>query len=146
MNTFKLPITHIQPSQLYISAAKLNSVQRRLDAGKSIDPITVKQLNSELIYTDGHTRAYAFFLAGYCELEVIWEPDEWDWDAYEICIQWCKHAGIYRISDLQNRVISASDYQRLWVDRCAKMHQALEKQRNILCKPKNSAKNTCGTT
>jgi hypothetical protein len=129
--TFLMSLKMIQPSQLYVSREKLFKVLEALASGSpdSFDPIPVKELDDEIISTDGHTRALAYYLKGYSEVEVEWEDTELDWEAYEICVAWCKKEGIFNISDLRNRVIEPSEYQVLWLDRCRKMQEELEARR-----------------
>ena len=97
-----------------------------------IKPIPVKKLLSEkIVLTDDHTVALAAFLHGVSEVRVYWEEDELDWNAYEICVQWCKKEGVRTIADLKNRVVSPKEYDTLWVNRCKKMQQELEAKRKL---------------
>jgi NAD-dependent dihydropyrimidine dehydrogenase PreA subunit len=89
----------------------------------------VKKLGDQIIFTDGHTRAFAAFLCGLSEVRVFWDEDELDWEAYEICVEWCKEEGIHTIADLKNRVVTQREYEKLWLKRCEKMQQDLEKRR-----------------
>ena len=121
-----LPIDELQPSQLYIHEDKLRQVR---EAWPTWDPIPVKQLGPYLVMTDGHTRAFAAWSSGQETVAVVWDEDDLDWEAYEICVRWCQEEQIRTIADLQDRVVDAEAYQRLWLDRCARMHRALEKGR-----------------
>lgn len=78
---------------------------------------------------DGHTRAFAAFLHNVSAIPVYWEDEELDWDAYEICVDWCKGEGIRTIEDLKNRVVSQEDYEILWYRRCEKMQQNLAERK-----------------
>jgi len=89
----------------------------------------VARLGEDIIYTDGHTRAYAAFLRGHSEVNVYWDPDELDREMYEICVAWCKEEGIRAIRDLQGRVVSVDEYQTLWIQRCATMHREVRARR-----------------
>ena len=81
----------MQPSQLFINSEKLALVIEALDADpKSLEPIPVKKIGDEVVFVDGHTRAFAAFLRRMLEVRVYWEEDELDWDAYKICVNWCK--------------------------------------------------------
>jgi len=126
---FLMKLTKIQPSQLYISSEKLSELTKNLDSAEldSFDPIPVKRLGDQLIFTDGHTRALAAFLQGFSKVRVVWEVDELDWEAYEICVKWCKDEGICTIADL-DRVVSQADYEALWLRRCKKMHRDLAQE------------------
>lgn len=125
-----MKLDEIQPSQLYISSKKLNVVLRSFPSElNSIEPVPIKKLGDEIVYVDGHTRAYAAFTCGFSEIPVYWEYEEQDWKAYEICVAWCKAAKILTIKDLKNRVISHQNYARLWYERCAKMQRDLKRRR-----------------
>jgi hypothetical protein len=60
---------------------------------------------------------------------VYWEDEELDWDAYEICVEWCKENGIRTISDLKDRVVPQKEYETLWYKRCEEMQRDLEAKR-----------------
>jgi hypothetical protein len=128
---FMMKLDGIQPSQLYISSEKLSEVMKTFDSTKpeSIELIPIKKLGNDIIFVDGHTRAFAAFLHGFSEVPVYWEDEELDWDAYEICVGWCKKEGIHSIADLKNRVVSQEDYKILWYRRCEVMQQNLAKKK-----------------
>lgn len=130
--TFTMSLDKIQPSQLYVSSEKLSRVLEVLGSGDSdsIEPIPVKELNGEIVSTDGHTRALVLHMKGFSEVEVVWEDTELDWEAYEVCVAWCKEEGIFSIADLRNRIIEPPEYQMLWLDRCRKMQKELETKRS----------------
>jgi hypothetical protein len=67
------------------------------------------------------------------DIDVYWDEDELDWEAYEICLQWCEDDGIHTIADLAGTVVSVEDYERLWLKRCREMQEKLkEKTMSIL--------------
>ncbi|HVP41466.1 MAG TPA: ParB/RepB/Spo0J family partition protein [Candidatus Krumholzibacteriaceae bacterium] len=138
-NIFQMKLNSIQPSQLYISSEKLGSIMKSLEQSKPVfvEPIPIKKLGNQVIFVDGHTRAFAAFLLGLSEIPVYWENEDLDWEEYEICVEWCKEEGIHTISDLKNRVVSSNDYQVLWLDRCGRMQRDLEEKRKA---QKNPAK------
>ncbi|MFP3898701.1 MAG: hypothetical protein ACLFVD_05260 [Dehalococcoidia bacterium] len=126
--TFMMKLDRMQPSQLFISSAKLAQVMRDFGPLRpdSLAPIPVKELGGKVIMTDGHTRALAALLAGLTEIRVVWDEDDLDWEEYDICVHWCEEEGIHTIADLKDRIVSPVDYQRLWRDRCQAMHEELE--------------------
>jgi len=71
---------------LYVSSEKLSRVMEVLDSrgAGSLEPVPVKELNGEIVSTDGHTRALALYMKGFSEVEVEWEDTDLDWEAYEI--------------------------------------------------------------
>lgn len=123
-----MEVKAIQPSQLYISKQKLENVLKWFNPidYDSYDAIPIKNLNGKIIFTDGHTRAYAAYLKGAKNIKVYFDEDELDWDAYKICVDWCNSEGIKAVEDLKERVINQSDYEVLWIERCRNMHSQLE--------------------
>lgn len=128
MNSFfKMKFNDIQPSQLYISKKKLTKIKKKFNLTdiSTLEAIPIKKLGNEIFYTDGHTRAFAAYQAGFKEIPVVWEDEELDWEMYEICIKWCKDAGIYTIADLSDRIIDQKEYKFLWYKRCDELHKKL---------------------
>ena len=121
----------IQPTQLFVSSDKLSEVLKTVNPKnpKSIEPIPIKKLDNEIIFVDGHTRAFAAFLLGFTKVPVYWESEELDWDAYKICVKWCKKTKIRTTADLKNRVISQKDYEVLWYRRCEEMQRKLQRKK-----------------
>jgi hypothetical protein len=128
---FMTKLDELQPSQLYISSAKLNEVMKTIDPKKpeSMEPIPIKKLGNSIILVDGHTRAFAAYLHNFRMIPVCWEDEELDWNEYETCVEWCKQEGIRTIADLKDRVISHKDYEILWYRRCEEMQQDLAKRK-----------------
>ena len=125
---FLMRLDQIQPSQLFINSKKLSQVMAD-SSGLSLDsiePIPIKKLEKEVIFTDGHTRALAAYLCGIPEVSVFWDKDELNWEAYQICVKWCKEEGIYIIADLKDRVVSPEEYDVLWLKCCTVMHHDLK--------------------
>jgi hypothetical protein len=60
---------------------------------------------------------------------VVWEDEELDWEAYQVCVQWCKDEGVLSIADLKHKIIDNDSYQRQWIKRCEDMISELEKKR-----------------
>jgi hypothetical protein len=119
-------LDEIQPSQLYINRAKLAQVQAAVGP---LEPLPVRRLAGRVVLTDGHTRALAAWLGRRSEIEVYWDEDELDWEAYEICVAWCVEAGVRTVADLAGRVVSPEEYEVAWLQRCAQMQRGLEEGR-----------------
>lgn len=121
---YQVDVASVQPSQLYVSRAKLARVTCNLApiTVTSLPPVPVRRLGDSLIYTDGHTRALAAYLAGLSAIPVVDDEDELDIRAYAICVRWCREEGVRSIKDLEGRVIDHDQYQELWLDRCRRMH------------------------
>jgi len=133
MTKIFMELDKIQPSQLYISSDKLSNVIGSFPSeSASIEPIPIKKLRDQIVFVDGHTRAFAAFLCGFSKVPVYWEYEELDWEAYEICVEWCEEEGIHTIAGLKNRVIPHQEYEKLWYERCAKMQRELEAKRKLV--------------
>jgi hypothetical protein len=124
-------LDQLQPSQLYISQEKLSIIQAAYDLSspEGVQPIPVKDLGRLRVMTDGHTRAFAAYLTGLTSVPTYDDPDDLDWEAYQICVDWCRAEGIHSVADLAGRVVNAEDYEHLWYDRCREMQADLAKKR-----------------
>ena len=123
----ELPFETLQPSQLYVSAGKLEAMERLILAAgpDALPPVPVKELDGRLVLTDGHTRVVALFRGGHGPPRLEWEEEELDWNAYRICVGWCETEGIRSIGDLAPLVVSTREYEKLWLDRCRRLHEEL---------------------
>jgi len=128
---FEMKLIKIQPSQLYISKQKLIKVKKKFNPKdlSTLDVIPIKKIGKDIFYTDGHTRAFAAYQEGFTRIPVIWEDEALDWEMYEICIKWCKDAGLFSIADLSSRVVEQKEYEILWYKRCEDLHKKLDTNR-----------------
>ncbi len=128
---FLFPLAALQPSQLYINQDKLNTLQESIDFSdlSAVPPLPIKKLKENIVIMDGHTRAYAAYLAGHKRVPVFWDQDDLDWEAYQICVDWCQDEGIHSIDDLQSRMLSPEAYEELWHQRCRVMQSELAESR-----------------
>jgi ribosomal protein S18 acetylase RimI-like enzyme len=118
------PLSLLQPTQLYISQAKLKRARAYLEAChfRDYDPIPVKKIGRVLFYTDGHTRALLLWRAGHAEIRTVVDEDDMEWSSYLENVAWCRQAGVRTIGDLDARVVDADQYQAMWIDRCERAH------------------------
>jgi RimJ/RimL family protein N-acetyltransferase len=117
---FELPLSELQPTQLYISAGKLCLMKTWFNPADktALDPIPIKKLGRKIIMTDGHTRSALAVLSGWESVPVYWDEDELDMDAYAMDVRWCEDAGINSPYDFVGRIVPHGDYQELWLRRC----------------------------
>ena len=118
----------LQPSQFYISQAKLSNIQAwfRKDDLSNFGPLPVKVLDGIPILTDGHTRAVVAILAGLESVPLVYEEDELDWNLYRYCVEQCNQKGIHSPYDLVDRVISAYEYEEKWIGWCEQISSKLQ--------------------
>ena len=129
--TFLMKLRELQPSQLFINSEKLSEVMKAIGPSRRGDfqPIPVKKIGDGVVITDGHTRAFAAHLAALEEAPVFWDEDDLDWEAYEICVEWCRQEGVLTVADLKDRVVGPEEYEILWLKRCEGMQQGLRSRR-----------------
>ncbi len=130
-DVFLKRLDELQPSQLFVSAEKLSAVMKEdtVVTVEGLQPVPVKELRDRVALTDGHTRALAAVLSGLAEIRVFWDEDDLDWEAYEICVEWCREEGIHMVADLGDRVVSWDTYEEVWLERGRAMHRELEERR-----------------
>ena len=118
----------LQPSQFYISQAKLSNIQAWFckDDLSNFEPLPVKVLDGIPILTDGHTRAVAAILAGLESVPLVYDEDELDWNLYRYCVEQCNQKGIHSPYDLVDRVISAYEYEEKWINWCEQISSKLQ--------------------
>lgn len=118
----------LQPSQFYISQAKLSNIQAWFckDDLSNFEPLPVKVLDGIPILTDGHTRAVAAILAGLESVPLVYDEDELDWNLYRYCVEQCNQKGIHSPYDLVDRVISACEYEEKWIGWCEQISSKLQ--------------------
>ena len=121
----------LQPSQFYISQAKLSNIQAwfHKDDLSNFEPLPVKVLDGVPILTDGHTRAVAAILAGLESVPLVYEEDELDWNLYHYCVEQCKQKGIHSPYDLVDRIISANEYEEKWIGWCDQIPSKLQQNK-----------------
>jgi len=71
-SSFKMKLSEIQPSQLYISKKKLALIKKTFDPKdlSTLGVIPIKKLGKKIFYTDGHTRAFAAYQSCFTEIPV----------------------------------------------------------------------------
>lgn len=125
-------ILDIQPSQFYLSQRKIDRIKKwfRPDDWTHFEPIPIKKLGGNVVFTDGHTRAFAAHMAGLQTIPCYWDTDSTlDWECYQLCVDACKKRRITCISDLRDRILSEEEYKILWNGWCDVMTEILELQR-----------------
>ena len=131
MEIAKLKLKDLQPSQFYISEAKLKAVECWLNPENlsGFQPIPVKLLDGKPVMTDGHTRAVAALRAGLTAVPLVWDEDDLDWDMYRECVKACLKRNILSPADLLAMIIPEEDYREKWDTWCDAMQAEIENSR-----------------
>lgn len=124
-------LTGIQPSQFHLSADKLEAVERWFRPGdlSNFDPVPIRRLRGVLVFTDGHTRAFAAHRAGLERIPLVWDDSDQDWEAYWLCVAACQKRGIRQIGHLGGRILPAQEYRLRWNGWCDTLFEVLDLQR-----------------
>lgn len=124
-DSFRLALSAVRPTQLYLSGPKLAEVIGWFDfEDPNYGALPVFDFDDDGTWylTDGHTRAFVAHLAGVEELRVEPEGAEFegenDLDRYRTCIDRCEEADVRSIPDLAGRVLSQERFEERWVERC----------------------------
>ena len=121
----------IQPSQLYINAAKLAAVLKTYTKPQlTQEKFPVIQIQDKLTFTDQHTRALAAYLHGIDKICIYLDTDDISHEMYVECVNWCQEEAIYSVADLVGRVIDDDRYKELWIKRCRMMHLEVASRQN----------------
>lgn len=131
MDISRIKLTDIQPSQFYISENKLRAITEWFDPNdlSNFVPVPIKPLNGRIIFTDGHTRAWAAYCAGLEYIPLAWDEDDMDWEEYQICVDACIERGIHSIADMADRLLPGDKYEEKWLGWCRSMQNDLAKRR-----------------
>jgi len=129
MKFVKMNLLDIQPSQFYLSEEKLRAIMEWFDPEdlSCFEPLPLKYLNGRVIFTDGHTRAYAAYRAGCASVPMVWDEDELSWELYQICVDACLERGIRNVADLEGRILSKEAYAEKWNRWCDELQQEASK-------------------
>lgn len=131
----QMPVLELGISQLYLSEEKLARVRTWLspDTIARCQPLPVHDFgNGRYTLTDGHTRAFAAFSMGILELPVLYDEDEIiikepGPTLYREDIRWCERFSLCTVADLSQRILSAVDYEKRWIERCERSFHLLTK-------------------
>lgn len=124
---FYLQIQELQPSQLFLSELKIKRNEQWLTNKEvTYEAIPIIELDGKVVMTDGHTRTYILSKLGVKEIKVAWDLDALDLVAYREYLNWCEIAGIQTVNDLEHRILSAEEYEVLWIGKCQSWQNELE--------------------
>lgn len=131
----RIHIEQLWLSQIYLSAYKIARIEEWFHplCMDHFQPLTVHDFgNRSYTLTDGHTRAYAAYKNGISVLPAVYDKDDIVTNQvgqmlYKEDIVWCKRFNLSHVKHLENRILSKSAYQKLWIDRCGRSNNLLTK-------------------
>ncbi|MWG33285.1 histone acetyltransferase [Halomarina oriensis] len=123
---FRLPAEDVRPSQLYLNGRKLALATEWFDFDDpEYDSVPVVRIDGNWTLTDGHTRAFLAVFAGAESLHVHEDTDDLPRALYAECVGWCHEEDVTQVRDLFGRVVNATTFERVWVDRCQRAAERL---------------------
>lgn len=121
MNSFRVRIDQLQPSQPFLSRVRLENIMR--NTAFLLRPVGVRELNGRLCVIEGHERLMALHNLGTQEVEVYIDDSERDAKIWKECVEICITNGIATITDLEDRFLSPSGFRQLWLERKKELKQ-----------------------
>ena len=126
-------ITELGLSQIYLNNQKLLNIEKWFNSNdlSKFHPLPVHDFgNGKLTLTDGHSRAFIAYKYGLDKIPVVYDTDEITTSdigqsLYKNDIVWCERFHLNDIRDLEARIISNEEYQKLWIDRCDRAYDLL---------------------
>ncbi len=128
-----LCISDIQPSQFYLSQKKVAALLEWFDKDDltHFEPVPICALNGEIIFTDGHTRAWVASQLGLTKIPLRWDESIDDPTFYEIRVVAAQDRGIKSIRDLTPYVVDEHTYETAWNDWCHVAEEVIAIQRKL---------------
>ncbi len=114
---FRIDINSIQPSQLTVNINKLERLSKWIKKEADII-IPVIKIKDNIVAIDGHTRLLRAHQLGFQYLYAYYETESYDEQLYNTFVSWCYDNSIYRIRDLETKIVSEKEHEQLWVARC----------------------------
>lgn len=112
INTFKVNVEEIQPSQFYVDEDKVKAVASFISSGLDIK-VPLTKINGELVSLDGHTRLYLAAKRGYKQIYGFYTQSD---DYIEKFILEAKSRNIFTPYDLS--IVSHVEYEEKWIKFC----------------------------
>lgn len=112
---FRVRIDQLQPSQPYLSRARLDNILR--NTGFILRPVGVRELKGRYCVIEGHERCFALNSLGYNEVEVFIDTSAKDENIWQDCVKITIEEGVAAIADLGNRILSPALFKQNWVMR-----------------------------
>ncbi|MEW6713178.1 MAG: hypothetical protein AB1403_25380 [Candidatus Riflebacteria bacterium] len=126
--TFSVRIDQLQPSQTYISQARLDNISRHVQFLSR--PVPVRKINGRLCIVEGHERCFALHSMGETNVQAYLDskpsPEE---SCFKQMVKYAADSGIASIADFEDRILNPAEFRVLW----------LAKKKDFLCQENAAA-------
>jgi len=120
--TFSVRIDQLQPSQTYISQARLDNISRYVQFLSR--PVPVRKINGRLCLVEGHECCYALHSMGKTTIRAYLDtrpsPGE---KCFKEMVKYTADSGVASVADFEDRILNPAEFRVLW----------LAKKKDLLC-------------
>lgn len=115
-DTFSARIDQLQPSQTYLSRARLNNISRHIQFISK--PLPVRLIDGRLCIIEGHERCFALYSLGEKNVQVYIDnrPIPSD-ENFQRMVKYAEESGIVSMADFEDRIVEPSDFRVLWLEK-----------------------------
>ncbi len=116
MDTFSVRIDQLQPSQTFISQARLSNISRHVQFLSR--PVPVRLIDGRLCVVEGHERCFALYSLGEKNVSVFIDdrekPSE---EIFKRMVKFTEDSGVASIQDFEERILQPVDFRALWLEK-----------------------------
>jgi hypothetical protein len=116
MDTFSVRIDQLQPSQTFISQARLSNISRHVQFLSR--PVPVRLIDGRLCVVEGHERCFALYSLGEKNVSVFIDdrekPSE---EIFKRMVKFTEDSGVASIQDFEERILQPADFRALWLEK-----------------------------
>jgi len=122
--TFTIRIDQLQPSQPFLSQARLDNILR--NTAFLLRPVHVREINGRYFLNEGHERCFALYSTGRATIEAYVDNSDTDLEIWKRCVEITVDSGVANISDLSEKILAPAMFRQLWVQRKKDMKAQLK--------------------
>lgn len=116
LDVFKINIEDIKVEQLTVEEDKFLMASSWIKEPKDI-VICCIRIDDRVVCIDGYSRLMVAYKKGFKYVYAFLDKDG-DMEFFRNCINWCEEENIFSIKDLENRIVSSAEHEKLWISRC----------------------------
>lgn len=114
--TFSVRVDQLQPSQIYLSEARIRNIARHVNFLSR--PVPVRKVNGQYCIVEGHERCYILNSIGEENVTVyLDEKSNLSDEVFAEMVKFASDAGITSITDLDDRIVPPAQFKSLWLEK-----------------------------
>lgn len=116
LDTFSARLDQLQPSQTYLSQARLNNITRHVQFLSR--PVPVRLVDGRLCIVEGHERCFALYSMNEKNVKVyIDSRPTLSNGAFVNMVRYAEENGVASIADFEDRIVNPADFRVLWLEK-----------------------------